>query len=48
MNTKKEKKIITRIKKKTEFVMDNLEDENFSEEEGEFQKSKNFIGSSFS
>ena len=34
-----EKKIITRIKKKTEFVMDKITDENFSEDEGEFQKS---------
>lgn len=40
MNTKKEKKIITRIKKRTEFVMDKIDDENLSEEEGEFQKSK--------
>jgi len=39
MNSKKEKKIITRIKKKTEFVMDKITDENFSEDEGEFQKS---------
>lgn len=42
MNTKKEKKIITRIKKRTEFVMESIEDENFSEEEGEFQKSKKY------
>ena len=40
MNSKNEKKIITRIKKKTEFVMDKITDENFSEDEEEFQKSK--------
>jgi len=40
MNTKKEKKIVTRIKKRTEFVMDKIDDEYLSEEEGEFQKSK--------
>jgi hypothetical protein len=40
MNTRTGKKIITRIKKRTELIMNKIDDENLSEEEGEFQKSK--------